>query len=163
MAKHIEKNINGNTYKVFPMLPMDALDYAPKVAAIVADALGAVDMDALFGLIHREGGEDMDLAKIAEMIIGALSSLKPADISEIMKEAFTGEVLCADGRLNNEETFNKWFQQHKGDMLQVGIWLIWEHSKDYFLQDGTAFQAEAAEKLSQFLKEEKKTTSSDAS
>ena len=121
-----KKEINGREYALLPMPPMLALDFAPKVVKAVVGSLGSVDLTSL------------DNAKIMA-VIGNLDS---DAVTDLLRLVFKTTIKIADGKsLSDTSVFNSHFTQHPADMMQVGMWAIWENSKDFLLENVENFQS----------------------
>jgi len=121
-----KKEINGREYALLPMAPMLALDFAPKVIKAVVGSLGRVDLTSL------------DSVKIMR-VIGNLDS---DTVTDLLKLVFKTTIKTAEGKtLADTPTFDHHFTQYPADMIQVGLWAIWENSKDFLLENVENFQS----------------------
>ena len=126
--------IKERKYALFPMPPLKAIVFAPKVAKLIAIVVGDASQAVLK---HMASNDAAGLGSEALKLLGAI---EPADFTQLAKEAIAYEVYAGTGKLGDDNHFNEWFRQYPQDMFPVCCWAIWEHSKQYFLDSPAAFQ-----------------------
>lgn len=135
-------SIDGRTYRLMPMQPLNGLPFALKVAANLG--AGIVSLDA-GGFSLNALSEDQSMEKALSAVIVAASSIDPDKAHQLMREALSYEVYADTTKLSDDLHFNNWFNEHPGDLLPVAIWAIKEHVGRFFAQGGPAWSALAGQ------------------
>lgn len=165
--KQRTKTINGNNYGLYPMPPLKALVFIPRLATTLAKA-GADDsviggFNSLFDnretIIDNDGQASLanlghfirDRKELLSSMLGAVAALDPEKATNIIKDAMYG-VSCNDGKLDDEDTFEHWFSKHPKDMFTVCGWAIFEHQKDFLMGGLKNSQSKEEKKVSQSQK-----------
>lgn len=139
MKKPVKLTIEGREYALYRMAPIKAIEFAPKVTSVLSGASGGLP-----DLLEAVRGQDKE--QIGVMVLGLLSGLEPAKLTELAMEALEASDVHASGdghvagKLGNKTFFNDWFDHSPGDMLPVCVWAIWEQSKDFFIGAVPGFQ-----------------------
>jgi len=131
-------DIEGRKYALFPMPPMNSVYYGPKVVQSLSQCISGVDLAAV---VAAAESSESKAESLGMELLKMLPNLDAKVFSDLMMEAMQFEVSCPSGKLSVESIFNQWFTDHPGDLFPVGIWAIWEHSKDYWLKSGAGFQS----------------------
>lgn len=143
--------IDGRTYTMHKMGPLDAVAFAPRVGKLLAGAVGASDweraiktMTELMG-VDRDNLEDhikgdpkviMDLVRV---VLPGLTGVDLPEFTDLAQKALAYEVYAEDKKLAEQGNFDDWFRQYPGDMLPVQVWAIWEHAKPFLSGSGQGF------------------------
>ena len=135
-------SIDGRTYRLMPMQPLNGLPFALKVAVNLG--AGIVSLDA-GGFSLNALSEDQSMEKALSAVIVAASSIDPDKAHQLMREALSYEVYADTTKLSDDMHFNSWFNEHPGDLLPVAIWAIKEHVGRFFAQGGPAWSALAGQ------------------
>jgi hypothetical protein len=109
--------VNGRTYKFDLLPPMEAIDFGSRVLKAAGGALISVC-----------GEGPTDYKGIAE----ALSTVEPAELSAIMKEALGRTYTPEQEPLRNEAVFNSWFNRNPQDLFTAGAMAVFEQVRDFF-------------------------------
>lgn len=126
--------LEDRKYELTRMHPIKAVPFGMRVAKLFSGALGA-------GL-----AQGMDQDKMLDVLTNAAQKLDPDDCSKLIMDALAYEVWATTndgkktGKLDNQVYFNDWFKLYPGDMYPVGIWAIWEHSKDFLFGSAGTFR-----------------------
>ena len=135
-------SIEGRTYRLVPMQPLNGLPFALKVASNLGSGIASLDAG---GFSLNALGEDQSLEKALSAVIVAASSIDPHKTHQLMREALSYEVYADTTKLSDDLHFNSWFDEHPGDLLPVAIWAIKEHVGRFFAQGGPAWSALAGQ------------------
>ena len=135
-------SIEGRTYRLIPMQPLNGLPFALKVASNLGSGIASLDAG---GFSLNALKEDQSLEKALSAVIVAASSIDPDKTHQLMREALSYEVYADTTKLSDDLHFNSWFDEHPGDLLPVAIWAIKEHVGRFFAQGGPAWSALAGQ------------------
>lgn len=135
-------SIEGRTYRLIPMQPLNGLPFALKVASNLGSGIASLDAG---GVSLNALKEDQSLEKALSAVIVAASSIDPDKTHQLMREALSYEVYADTTKLSDDLHFNSWFDEHPGDLLPVAIWAIKEHVGRFFAQGGPAWSALAGQ------------------
>ena len=135
-------SIEGRTYRLTPMQPLNGLPFALKVAANLGSGIASLDAG---GFSINALSEEQSLEKALSAVIVAASSIDPDKTHQLMREALSYEVYADTTKLSDDLHFNSWFDEHPGDLLPVAIWAIKEHVGRFFAQGGPAWSALAGQ------------------
>lgn len=135
-------SIEGRTYRLTPMQPLNGLPFALKVAANLGSGIASLDAG---GFSLNALSEEQSLEKALSAVIVAASSIDPDKAHQLMREALNYEVYADTTKLSDDLHFNSWFDEHPGDLLPVAIWAIKEHVGRFFVQGGPAWSALAGQ------------------
>ena len=135
-------SIEGRTYRLVPMQPLNGLPFALKVASSLGSGIASLDAG---GVSLNALKEDQSLEKALSAVIVAASSIDPDKTHQLMREALSYEVYADTTKLSDDLHFNSWFDEHPGDLLPVAIWAIKEHVGRFFAQGGPAWSALAGQ------------------
>lgn len=135
-------SIEGRTYRLIPMQPLNGLPFALKVASNLGSGIASLDAG---GFSLNALKEDQSLEKALSAVIVAASSIDPDKTHQLMREALSYEVYADTTKLSDDLHFNSWFDEHPGDLLPVAIWAIKEHVGRFFAKGGPAWSALAGQ------------------
>lgn len=135
-------SLEGRTYRLIPMQPLNGLPFALKVASNLGSGIASLDAG---GVSLNALKEDQSLEKALSAVIVAASSIDPDKTHQLMREALSYEVYADTTKLSDDLHFNSWFDEHPGDLLPVAIWAIKEHVGRFFAQGGPAWSALAGQ------------------
>lgn len=135
MSDYIKLEIEDRVYALHPMPPTKALEFAPRVSTALSGVMANFNLPEM--MKTQSAGNEMGLATI---VFDAVKSLNPTDFISLFKTAVSYEVFAGDKKLSDNLHFDDWFTKYPGDMLPVGCWAIWEHSKKYFLESPAGFR-----------------------
>lgn len=135
-------SIEGRTYRLTPMQPLNGLPFALKVAANLGSGIASLDAG---GFSLNALTEEQSLEKALSAVIVAASSIDPDKAHQLMREALSYEVYADTTKFSDDLHFNSWFDEHPGDLLPVAIWAIKEHVGRFFAQGGPAWSALAGQ------------------
>ena len=140
-------SIEGRTYRLIPMQPLNGLPFALKVAANLGAGIASLDAGGFsLNALKVEGeGDSPGMEKALSAVIVAASSIDPDKTHQLMREALSYEVYADTTKLSDDLHFNSWFDEHPGDLLPVAIWAIKEHVGRFFAQGGPAWSALAGQ------------------
>lgn len=94
--------VNDHEYKYRGLNPFDALDFGSRVAKLLAPALAS-------GM------------NVGEALVNASKSVDSKEIASLLKEALGYCYTPEKEALDNEATFNKWFNEHPDELFEAGI------------------------------------------
>ena len=142
-------NIEGRTYRLTPMQPLNGLPFALKVAANLGSGIASLDAGG-FSLSSlkvdaEEDANGQSMEKALSAVIVAAASIDPNKAHQLMREALNYEVYADTTKLSDDLHFNNWFDEHPGDLLPVAIWAIKEHVGRFFARGGPAWSALAGQ------------------
>lgn len=135
-------SIEGRTYRLTPMQPLNGLPFALKVAANLGSGIASLDAG---GFSLNALSEEQSLEKALSAVIVAASSIDPDKVHQLMRDALSYEVYADTTKLSDDLHFNNWFDEHPGDLLPVALWAIKEHVGRFFAQGGPAWSALAGQ------------------
>ena len=142
-------SIDDRTYRLIPMQPLNGLPFALKVAANLGGGIASLDAGGFsLSSLKMEGETDADdkgMEKALSAVIVAAASIDPNKAHQLMREALSYEVYADTTKLSDDMHFNKWFDEHPGDLLPVAIWAIKEHVGRFFAKGGPAWSALAGQ------------------
>lgn len=145
--------IEDRKYALLPMPPVKAVRFVPKVIkALTGGVEGSLD----------EAIRSTNQAELGSVALKMLSKIDVDLLVDLGMEALDSDVHAGPKKLSNKAHFDSWFRDHKGDMIPVMVWAIWEHSKDFLLESKGGFQAVLGD-LSLFQKAGTQSTSSEES
>ena len=124
MSDLLRIKIEERVYSVQKFNPMDGMEYGVKLAAMVAPALG--------GLMAAEESKKKGDADYGKLGADFARSIKDPDLMPMFKKAFGQCWTPENESLGDEAVFNKWFQQHPGDMFELGGRAAFLLSRDFF-------------------------------
>ena len=141
--------IEGRTYRLTPMQPLNGLPFALKVAANLGSGIASLDaggfsLNALKVDAETEPDEN-SMEKALSAVIVAAASIDPGKAHQLMREALCYEVYADTTKLSDDMHFNRWFDEYPGDLLPVAIWAIKEHVGRFFAKGGPAWSALAGQ------------------
>ena len=98
-----------------------------RTAVLIGPLLGSLSKDAL------QGG----LGVFSEVI----GQVDPDKVDQLFMDAlFAAKITCDNNPICNQVSFEKHFDQYRGDVYQVCVWGLWECVKDFFPNLGTFTQ-----------------------
>ncbi len=126
--------VNKRGYLVELMPPLEALEYAPKVTAVIVPAIPAM-MSAGGALASGDARTVLEvgtaLAANPEALISLGRAMADGTFPGLMKTAMA-YVRTADGTpLGGADAFNQWFRKYPQDMLEVASRAVWEQVREY--------------------------------
>lgn len=113
-------------YALIPMPPIKAMGFSLRVAQLVGGLLSQSDLKDLAAKASKGDGMGAVTA-----LLPAISGLDAEKAEALIREALDFEVHAGPGKLSDKAHFDSWFRDNPGDLLPVGVWAIWEHSKDF--------------------------------
>lgn len=131
--------VGGNRYPIDKLNPLDAIDFGSRVAAVVMPTLGG-----LVGAVDGLNGDPANMKLDGKIFREAFIGYKSEETAALMKDALAQCYTPQNEPLNNQAVFNAWFQEHPGDLFQLGAMAVYELVKDFFPSHAatlmTAFQ-----------------------
>lgn len=126
--------VNKRSYLIELMPPLEALEYAPKVTAVIIPAIPAM-MAAGGALVSGDAETILEvgegLSRNPETLVTMGRALADNTLSGLMKTAMN-HVRTADGTpLGAGDSFNQWFRKYPQDMFEVAGRAVWEQVREY--------------------------------
>jgi len=132
-------SVGGNKYAVDLLNPLEALAWGPRVIALLGPSIGKVmgslDFEALKGVDLTQQG----IAEAAGQFKGPLGALfsclgelKPDQVTALLTETLQHCYTPQNESLADMAVFNRWFQEHPGDMYPLGVTALVHLVKDFF-------------------------------
>lgn len=121
MGDYETLEVNGKTYYVQPLSPLEAVDWAAETTAVVGPMIGS--------LTSEKG--------VRESIATALSNFNDKQAAGLLKKALARCVTPENKPLSNDAVFAEWFgrTENKGDLLFLGGQAAYVLVRDFFPLD----------------------------
>jgi hypothetical protein len=123
-----EKEINGRQYsmlqasvlQVMPLVSRVTVLLGPVIPALVASAKGK----------SKESG--------LEKFGAVLQGVDPEKLHSVLMDSIAmGHLTCGNMAVYSDIDFERHFGEFRGDVYQVGLWVLWENVRDFFPILGT--------------------------
>lgn len=142
------KNTIGKNHYTLILPPVrQAMAICTRVAVLAGSAMPLLGADA-----NEEGRQGLSTA---------IAAIDPEKLDALFMEASNASRLTCDGNLiSTDLVFAQHFDDCRGDVYPVMLWVLWECVRDFFPQAETFVQKMSTVfgKVSPFLKDGKPTT-----
>lgn len=122
-----EKLVNGKNYSMLLPPVRQAMPLCTRIAVLVGPVVTTLGTDV------SKGG----MGKFAAV----LASVDAAELDKLVMDAVVASKLsCGSSPISTEVNFERHFSDHRGEVYQVTLWVLWETVKDFFPQAETFTQ-----------------------
>ncbi len=116
-----QKIIGDNVYSLLLPPVRQSMPLCSRVAVLLGPIL------AILGADTGKGGMDKFASVVANVDAGKLDAL-------IMDAVIVSKLSCGNTPISMEIDFEKHFSNHRAEVYEVTLWVLWETVKDFFPQ-----------------------------
>lgn len=116
-----QKIIGENVYSLLLPPVRQAMPLCSRVAVLIGPVLATLGADA------GKGGMDKFASVVANVDAPKLDAL-------IMDAVIVSKLSCDNTPISMEIDFEKHFTNHRAEVYEVTLWVLWETVKDFFPQ-----------------------------
>lgn len=131
--------VGKNRYAVDKLNPMEAFEWGPRALSLFGPSLGKIvaslEVDKLSDLKLESMGLTEIAASLQKLLAMSMSScgeLKSAEVVALLREAVQRCYTPHNESLADMAVFNRWFQEHPGDLFPLGGMALVYLVKDFF-------------------------------
>ncbi len=117
-----QKSIEDRVYSILLPPVREAMPLCSRVAVLVGPVLATLGADV------SKGGMDQFAAIIANVDAKKLDEL-------IMDAVLASKLSCGNNPISMEIDFERHFTNHRAEVYEVTLWVLWETVKDFFPQE----------------------------
>lgn len=113
--------INDRKYELLLPPVRQAMSLCTRVAVLAGPTLATLGKDATRGGMNK--------------FATVLSTIDPVELDKLVMDAVIASKLsCNSNPISMEIDFEKHFSDHRQEVYQVTLWVLWECVKDFFPQ-----------------------------